>query len=236
MGDYEKSKLADLYDEAGIVLKFEGLVRAAARRFEARGVERDDLMQEGRIALVRAARTFDSGGGASFPTWARHCVDGALAHAVRDTGHTIRRPGWLQEELASVAGARAELAAQLHREPNAAELAAELGITPGRLADYVRWSRPTVSLNAPLPGGGELGDTIPDAAPAVGSRMEWLDDVEVRLVELRPRESEVIRLRLGLDGGYPRTGREVAAALGVTPGRVSQLETAAVAQLVEIAA
>ena len=188
------------------------------------------------MALVRAARTFDPGRGASFATWARHCVDGALAHAVRDTGNTIRRPGWLQEELARVAAARSELFERLHREPNAAELAAGLGIAPERLADYGRWSRPTVSLNAPLPGGGELGDTIPDAAPAVGSRMEWLDEVEGRLVELRPRESEVIRLRLGLDGGYPRKGREVAAALGLSPGRVSQLESAAVSRLVAVAA
>ena len=236
MRHYENFKPADLHDEAGVVLKFEGLVRAAARRFEGRGVERDDLLQEGRIALVRAARTFDSGRGASFATWARHCVDGAMAHAVRDTGHTIRRPGWLQEELARVAGARAELFERLHREPNAAELAAGLGIAPERLADYGRWSRPTVSLSTPLPGGGELGDTIPDAAPAVGSRMEWLDEVEGRLVELRPRESEVIRLRLGLGGDYPRTGREVARSLGLSPGRVSQLETAAVSRLSAVAA
>lgn len=123
---YHDRKEARVRDE--IVEHMRPLVLHVARKFAGRE-PLEDLQSEGYVGLIRAVDRYVPGRGTRFSTFAMHLISGQIRHYLRDRGHLIRQPAWLQELDSRVQRAAAELEQRLHRQPSVAEIAAVTNLT-----------------------------------------------------------------------------------------------------------
>jgi RNA polymerase sigma factor (sigma-70 family) len=208
------------------------LVVSIAKRYQHRGVELSDLVQEGNIGLLYAIERR----GYKFSTYATWWIRKGVAQAVGDFSSTVRLPRHRRDQARALSDAADRLEHTLGHSPGAAELADETGI---RMADVVairRASAPVVSMSAPIDeDGNELGELVADPSVDVGDAATAAAlprEVESLLGQLSASAATVIRLRYGIgspDG--PRTAAEVGAALSISPERVRQIEMRALASL-----
>ena len=211
------------------------LVLAIARRYRGRGLPLEDLVQEGALALRRAAEGFDPDQGSRFASyavlWVREAMVGALTRDVR----AIRLPPRVAARVGQLARAEERLRARLEREPRPTELAAELGMSADEVEELRRVARRAVALDAPAsdeePAAGlVLADPAPPPEAATEQR-DLREEVHRVLAALEPREQRVLALRFGIGQERPRSPAEVGEALGVSRRQVERLELQAMSRL-----
>ncbi|MFC9969079.1 RNA polymerase sigma factor RpoD/SigA [Nocardia ignorata] len=211
------------------------LVVSIARRFPTNtGMSLLDLIQEGTLGLMRAVDKFDHRRGLKLSTYATYWIRQSIGRALTDQGRTIRLPSNVADVLHKVVRVRRELTHELGRAVTAEEIAERAELTVAQVTAALRHEAEPVSLQTPLGEDTELGSVLPDTAPSpaelVAERM--LDGyVEAALAGLTERESDVIRLRFGLDRGEARTLEEVGSQLGVSRERARQIEAKAMTKL-----
>ncbi len=213
------------------------LVISVAKKYMRRGVPFLDLIQEGNIGLIRAAKKFDYRRGHKFSTYATWWIRQAVTRAIADQGRTIRVPVHMGDQINKLLRVSHQLTQELGRDPTTEELAQALDVTPKKVENMIQVARRPLSLETPTDEeeDSELGDFIEDSdSPAPPEAVmhnllkEHLRDV---LTNLPPREVHILQLRYGLMDGQSYTLEEVGRKMGVTRERVRQIEAQALNRL-----
>ena len=235
----ETARSARSGDQAAL----ERLIRAnlrfvitVARRYRNKGLSLLDLVQEGNVGLVTAARRFDPDQGVKFISYAVWWIRQAILAALATQGRCVRLPLNRANELARMVRVRAELRQSLDREPTDKELAQEARLSPASVQLAKRLSTSAVRLDAPVgtDGDGELGERVladeTDVEEVVETRL-LRRCIAASLKRLRPPAARVVRLYYGLQGEEPHTLEQIGRLLGVTRERVRQIRDQALREL-----
>lgn len=213
------------------------LVVSVAARYKYRGIPMADLIQEGSIGLVKAARKFDRRRG-KFSTYAVLWIEQQIVRAVDEGGNAIRVPAAVGTNQRRVFATRERLREELDREPTRVELARGAGISVADVNRALDAARASVSLNLPRYETGELADSVRDAAATdPEERIEQLGDTEAvyaALAELDDDERRVIEARFGLgewDGNELTPLADVGRLVSLTERRVSLCLRSAIPKL-----
>lgn len=211
------------------------LVYCIARRYENRGIDLPDLVQEGCLGLMCAIEKFEHRRGFKFSTYATWWIRQGVARAVADRSRTIRLPIHVGDEFARVRRARGRIRLQEEHEPTIEELAAASGFASDKVRSLLALPVEPASLDILLPDGEtELIELIPDDAP---TQMEALSHARMcefanALVDsMSPVEAKILRLRFGIGDGEPHTYEEIAQSTGISREQVRRIEKRALAAL-----
>ena len=213
------------------------LVVSVAREYAGRGVPLLDLIQEGSIGLIAAAKKYDYTRDTRFSTYATKWIRQRMGLCLNEHSGVIRVPAYTAERLKKLAVETAVFRAEEGRDPTAAELAVRTDWSEEKVAQLLKLNPEVTSLDTPVGERGEdtLGTLLPGAESAEPQaeliRRELKELLEGLMAELTDRQRTVLRLRFGMDDGISRSLEQVAKALGISKERVRQLERQAMDNL-----
>ena len=212
-------------------------VISVAKKYQNRGMALTDLIGEGNLGLMTAARKFDPDQGVKFISYAVWWIRQSILAALARHGRTVRVPLNRTADLSRIVRTAEILRQDLRREPTPEEIAGATGLSVEVVRSLAALNTAEVRLDAPLDPEGDrslLDRFVADHG--VSTEAEVMDrllaeQVEAALATLAPRDAKVIRLYFGLDGGQEHTLEEIGAMLGVTRERVRQLRDRALRRL-----
>lgn len=214
-------------------------VISVAKKYQNRGVSLTDLIQEGNVGLVTAARKFDPEQGVKFISYAVWWIRQAILAALANHGRSVRVPLNRASDLARIFREKERLKQELGREPNPEELSKATDLTPELIESLQTLNAAEIRLDAPI-GDSEDSQLVERFINEEAAEPE--QDVESRLLSeavrgaldtLEPRDAKVLRLYFGLDGEREHTLEEIGNMLGVTRERIRQLRDRALRRLRE---
>ena len=213
------------------------LVVSIARKYNNKGVQLLDLVQEGNIGLMKAVDKFEYRRGYKFGTYATWWIRQAITRAIADQSRTIRVPVHMNESINRLIRTSRSLVQEFGREPTHEEIARRMDLPVSKIRKILELLRPPVSLETPVgeEGDSRLGDLIKDGgivSPAEAALNANLKEkTESVLKTLTPREEQVIKMRFGLGDGSEHTLEEVGQRFSVTRERIRQIEARALQKL-----
>jgi len=214
-------------------------VISVAKKYQNRGVSLIDLIQDGNVGLVTAARKFDPDQGVKFISYAVWWIRQAILSSLANHGRAVRVPLNRASDLARIFRERERLKQELGREPTTEELAAAAKLTPETLESLQTLNAAEIRLDSPIGDSDDsqlverfILDEAAEPEAAVEERL-MAEQIEKALDTLSPRDARVLRLYFGLEGGREHTLEEIGNMLGVTRERVRQLRDRALKRLRE---
>ncbi|MBJ11384.1 MAG: RNA polymerase subunit sigma [Flavobacteriales bacterium] len=230
--------------KAGDELALEKLTKAnlrfvvsVAKQYQNQGLSLPDLINEGNLGLIKAARRFDETRGFKFISYAVWWIRQSILQALAEQSRIVRLPLNKIGSINKINKAFAQLEQELERPPTPAEVAAAVDLTEDEVKQSMKNSGRHVSMDAPLVEGedsnmynviGSEESPNPDEGLMVDSLRQ---EIERSLATLTPREGEVIRAYFGLNGEHAMTLEEIGEAFDLTRERVRQIKEKAIRRL-----
>ena len=214
-------------------------VISVAKKYQNRGVSLTDLIQEGNVGLVTAARKFDPEQGVKFISYAVWWIRQAILASLANHGRAVRVPLNRASDLARIFREKERLKQEKGREPTTDELAEATHLTPELVESLQTLNAAEIRLDAPI-GDSEDSQLVERfiseeaAEPEVEVEGRLLTETITEALEtLEPRDAKVLRLYFGLEGEREHTLEEIGNMLGVTRERIRQLRDRALRRLRE---
>lgn len=211
-------------------------VVTVANRYRGCGVPMQDLIEEGNIGLIQAAKRFDESHHVKFITYAVWWIRQAILHFLAEQSGTVKLPVKQAGKLYKIERKITSMAQDLEREPTSAEVAQDMGLSVEEIENIMRAYRTHLSLDTPLKKD-EVTEYIdllenPEFIPYDDQMMRdsLSAKVDSLLKHLNEREEKILRLRFGFNG-EAKTLEEIGKVLGLSRERVRQIEKRAKARL-----
>jgi len=216
-------------------------VVSVAKKYLGCGLPLHDLIAEGILGLIEAARRFDPDKGVKFISYAVWWIRQSIMQALAQQTGAVKIPVKQAVLVNKITRSYGELLKELGREPTTEELAQHVGMEPKEVERLLSICQVPLSLDTPI--GDEEDTTFKDFLKGEGTaeveekvvQEELKQRIQEMLEQLTPQEKKIIVMRFGLNGNEPKTLREIGEKLGISRERVRQLETRAKKKMREYA-
>ncbi|PWT91539.1 MAG: RNA polymerase sigma factor RpoD [Acidobacteria bacterium] len=208
-----------------------------AKKYRGYGLSFLDLINDGNLGLIEAAKRFDPNRNVRFTSYAIWWIRQAILHSLSNLGHPLRLPSKVSNTLYRVGNVVRKKTNDLKRKPTLQEIATEVGVSEIELGEMMGLSGEAASLSQPLDDEGDLvlenlieQTTVPSVEDKVVADFlhQQLHDA---LNDLEPNEQKVLRLRFGLDDGNSHTLKEIGDQMHLSRERIRQIEAKALTKL-----
>ena len=212
-------------------------VISVAKKYQNRGMGLTDLIGEGNVGLLTAARKFDPDQGVKFISYAVWWIRQSILASLARQGRTVRVPLNRTADLSRIVRSAETLRKELERQPSPEEIAHATGLTVEVVQSLATLNSADVRLDAPLEGEGDryLSDRFmaDEQSDPEAQLLDQLlnEEIDRALRALQPRDAKVLRLYFGLNDGREHTLEEIGGMLGITRERVRQLRDRALKRL-----
>lgn len=206
------------------------------KRYQGMGIGLLDLIHEGNLGLIEAAKRFDPKRNVKFISYAVWWIRQAIIHALTQYSRIYHLPQKLSDRISDMKRKTFELKGELEREPTREEIAKRMGINTDEVEDLELFDEKNVSLSDKLYDESvEVEDKLKDSlAPSVEYQIvknSIQQQIRELLEELDVKEARVLKLRFGLDDDRPRTLQEIGDMMNLTRERIRQIEQKAMRKL-----
>ncbi len=206
-------------------------VISVAKQYQHTGLSLADLISEGNMGLIKAAKRFDETKGFKFISYAVWWIRQSILQAIGDKARKIRIPVSHQSDLLKVLAARDKLLQEFEREPNAKEIAVATELSVETVEKCLASKDQCTSLDAPIQSGEDTtieyfveGDNIPQPDENLTKNESLKREVKMLLSQLKPREAAIISMYYGIDGKRALGLSEISEKLGIGKERVRQIK------------